>query len=1324
MPGIPIASTALLSGSPSDLTFVWTLVCAALVLLMQAGFCMLESGLSRSKHSINVAIKNLADLCVSSIAFWMIGFGVMFGVSQEGWFGTSHFAIADDPAMMTFALFQIVFCGTATTIVSGAVAERMKFGSYLVVCSFIAVFIYPIFGHWAWGGIIPNTGLGWLAQIGFIDFAGATVVHAMGGWIALASILILGPRKGRFDSGGDSGKRMTGQDYPAATAGVILLWFGWIGFNGGSLLDVDDSIPRIVLNTVLAGAAGGIAAMLCSFVREHRVQPSDIFGGVVAGLVAVTAGCNVYGPLAAVPIALIAGMIYAIGAMALERFRIDDVIGAVPAHALAGAWGTIAVAFFAEESMLSTGLTRWDQVQVQCIGTLAAFIWGFGGGGLVLIVTNRLLGLRVSEDAEHFGLNVVEHGTSTATVDLLDDMDRNRRGDFDRRVNVEPNTEVGQIASLYNGVLDRFQDETASRLAATEALQQAEAEYRLMFENSVEGVYRRDADGTITAANPSYATLLGFASADEAIAAGADAIAEQYTAHTFPYSIEECDDPKEYRATILVNGEQREILERVRALRDPETKTLLWIQAAVTDITETMHAEQLEHQVAVANAANAAKSEFLASMSHELRTPLHGVSGMLELMGTTPLNDEQKKLLGNARFSADALMSQINDVLDLSKIESGMLELKPVTFDVVTLVENVVAAFSSTVPTDEVELICDISRLVPRHVVGDAGRLRQILANLLGNAVKFTREGEIRTTIDMTVHDRIQFVISDTGPGMDEEILAKIFEPYTQGNSQSSHCKGTGLGLAICSELAAAMGGEIHVESELGRGAVFTVLLPLPIASETVPQDATSPGNGPLRILAVDDRRSNLNVLHKQLSCWNHDVVTLQDPAQVETVLREAIATELPFDLLVVDHQMPGRDGIEVASAVRSEIDLEGIPIIVATSHPLGVPEAEREIAGVAAVIEKPIRQSDLFNGILTATNDEAMFAEESVAKRPFDIAIDIRVLVAEDNAINQAFCRHVLESAGFDVTIVDDGQPAVDAFIEAAKGDTPFDVVLMDCQMIETDGFEATRLIREWEEHENRQPSSIVALTANAIVGDRDKCVAAGMTDYLTKPIDAETLRSAVREFATSTSMQQAAPSENAVEQDQTANDDPSANPVFPSAADLETEEDYRDHEDVGTLAKQSQADRIDVNSPDDDAHEQQQSAENSPNLLLLELRERCLDDDNFMYAVLEQFSQELPGLLGNLINAVSAGDWPQAAESAHALKGVSGNVSAEKLHIHVSGIEKSIRVFLDDSSQQPNEEAIMQLVDDAEDVLTEIGKLVQARSRSHELTENEIAQ
>jgi ammonium transporter, Amt family len=462
---------------------LWILVAAGLVLFMQAGFLCVESGLTRAKNSINVAIKNVTDFGVATVFFWLAGFGVMFGTSYFGIFGTSNFLTMFNGHggwLSSFFIFQLVFCGTAATIVSGAVAERMSFTGYLMTTAIISVLIYPITGHWAWGGVIENTGKGWLASKGFVDFAGSTVVHSVGGWVALAALLLLGSRIGRFPENGQP-QKMNPSNLPLAMLGGIILWFGWIGFNGGSTLALNEAVAPIIAKTLLAGGIGMLTALIAGWVRFGYAEASMPLNGSLAGLVAITAGCHAVNEWQAAVIGLVGGLLVIPTDALLEKLKIDDAVGAIPVHLVGGIWGTFAVGLFGNPAILDTGLSRSAQIGVQLLGIVCVGGFAFSVAYLLLYIIGKFHPLRVSPEDEKAGLNISEHRARTDLIDLFFVMDHQKQtGDLTYDVPVEPFTEVGQIAERYNEVLKKVRttldENTKARTEISEAYKKVQYE--------------------------------------------------------------------------------------------------------------------------------------------------------------------------------------------------------------------------------------------------------------------------------------------------------------------------------------------------------------------------------------------------------------------------------------------------------------------------------------------------------------------------------------------------------------------------------------------------------------------------------------------------------------------------------------------------------------------------------------------------------------------------------------------------------------------------------------------------------------------------------
>ena len=394
-----------------NINIVWTVIAAFLVFFMQAGFAMVESGFTRAKNTVNIVMKNLMDFSIGTLSFFIIGFGLMFG-ETNGLFGTTRFLMQGTDVMgaewdWTFLIFQTVFAGTAATIVSGSMAERTKFTGYLAYSVFICALIYPIFGSWAWGSLLD--GSGWLENLGFSDFAGSTVVHSVGGWLALAGAIVLGPRIGKYGPDGEA-RAIPGHNITIAALGVFILWFGWFGFNPGSTTFGDGNIGRIAVTTNLSAAAGAITAMLTAWKLYNKPDGSMALNGALAGLVAITAGCASVSPIGSIIIGLLAGILVVFSVHFIDHtLNVDDPVGAVSVHGVCGAFGTLAVGLFAVDGGLFYG-GGWQLLGVQALGVLVAFVWAFGLGLILFYGIKATIGLRVTRDEELQGLDIGEHG--------------------------------------------------------------------------------------------------------------------------------------------------------------------------------------------------------------------------------------------------------------------------------------------------------------------------------------------------------------------------------------------------------------------------------------------------------------------------------------------------------------------------------------------------------------------------------------------------------------------------------------------------------------------------------------------------------------------------------------------------------------------------------------------------------------------------------------------------------------------------------------------------------------------------------------------------
>ena len=381
---------------------VWLITAGALVFFMQAGFALLESGMARAKNAVNVVMKNYMDVCIGSLAFWLVGYGLMFGDNPSGLIGTTHFLLGDvDHKDYSLLFFQTMFAATAVTIASGAMAERTRYEAYLIGAIIISAFIYPVYGSWVWGSLYD--GQGWLARMGFIDFAGSTVVHSIGGWVALAGIIVLGPRLGKFGPDGTP-REIPGHNLTQVALGGFILWLGWFGFNGGSTGAAESSIGLINLNTHLSAASGAIGALIAMLISRNPILLTNTVNGSIGGLVGITAGCATMEPIFAIVTGMVSGIVVVVGSKLLEMMKLDDVVGAVSVHGFAGAWGTLAAGMFVTGDLFNP-----VQIGVQLIGIVAAIAWAFPLAWLMYFIIQKTIGLRASTLDEQRGLDYTEH---------------------------------------------------------------------------------------------------------------------------------------------------------------------------------------------------------------------------------------------------------------------------------------------------------------------------------------------------------------------------------------------------------------------------------------------------------------------------------------------------------------------------------------------------------------------------------------------------------------------------------------------------------------------------------------------------------------------------------------------------------------------------------------------------------------------------------------------------------------------------------------------------------------------------------------------------
>ncbi len=769
-----------------------------------------------------------------------------------------------------------------------------------------------------------------------------------------------------------------------------------------------------------------------------------------------------------------------------------------------------------------------------------------------------------------------------------------------------------------------LQDITALKRTERE-LRDAEEKYRGIFENAIEGIFQTTAEGSYMSVNPALARMIGYASPDE-LMSGVTHIGRQLYVQPgrraeFAALITEKNAVSDFESEIYrLDGSTIWISERCRGVRDGDGK-LLYYEGTAEDITARREAE-----LAIKNARDAAlestrlKSEFLANMSHEIRTPMNGIIGMTDLLLDSDLNPKQRDFTQTISGSADSLLTIINDILDFSKIEAGMLAFEEIDFHLPSVVESSVELLAARAAAKNIEVASLVYQGVPAGLRGDPGRLRQVLTNLVGNAVKFTERGEVVVRAncqeETATHAVIRFTVTDTGIGIEPDALSRLFQAFVQADgSTTRRFGGTGLGLAICRQLVQRMGGEVGVTSQPGKGSTFwfTARFARQAAGSPalVPRKAQLQG---VRVLIVDDHETNRSILHHLFTSWSMQVQQAVSGPEALALMRFAAARGKAFDLAILDMHMPGMNGLELARAIKREPALAAARLVMLTSvDHRDEPESLRE-NGVDGYLVKPVKQEPLFECLRTVLSEDletrglqaGLIAIEKTAATPVALdGLELDILLAEDNAVNQKVAVCQLEKLGFHPDVVETGKAAL-----AALATKKYDVIFMDCQMPELDGYEATRELRKIEG--GARHTWVVAMTANSLEGDREKCLAAGMDDYLSKPVRAADLIGALSRFSGT------APEARAV--------------VAESTADVV---------DPGMLAGFREMDGK--------------------------------DGENLLASLIATFLENTPLVLGEAHAALARGAAPEIERAAHTLKGSSSNFGAARLGAACQRLEQA---------------------------------------------------